>query len=210
MKFTNDPIYRALNKDKPDKEKVLTQALAAMEAMPKVKRAPQRRHVLALGSAVAVLLVMIVPVIILLQQGILGGAKSSAPRDSDDSYSAPPAPDEAENMAIDIRFDLARDSETRSEADLHGAAGPFAWYKATYQNVEESVLIYITTQAPPATAPEIDIENLGVTGKYTARAEDGVTVINLYFYYRSRPYLVIIRCADASRIDYYLEHIRAA
>ena len=210
MKFTNDPIYRALNQEMPDKEKVLAQALAAMEEMPKVKRAPRRRLVLAWGSAVAVLLMIMIPVIILSQQGVISGAKRSAPGDSEDSYSAPAAPDDADNAAIDIYFDLTRDNDSRSEPELQGAEGPIASYKVNFLSVEESVMIYLTTQAPPPSTTDTYLENLNVNGKYTVETEAGVTIINLYFTYQSRSYLVVIRCADASRMEYYLEHIRAA
>jgi len=208
MKLPNDSIYRALNKEKPDKQRVLGQALAEMEAMPKVKRVPRRRLILAWGSAVALLLVILIPIVLLAQTGMFTGSKSSAPADMENAYDAPQATPDQSAEAPGFRFELSKNMINSDESSaISGAEGPLASYDASYGGEEESVIIYSTTNPVPSGATQVFVDNLSVDGWYIVRTEDGKTYIDLYLTYQSKDYLIVI-CAEEERLDYFLSQIR--
>jgi hypothetical protein len=208
MKFTNDPIYKAFNREKPCKEKVLGPAMSEMDSMPKQKSVPRRRLVLAWGSAVALLIIIIIPIIILSQQGWVASDKALSPETNE--YDNDASRDTYDNGAAGIYFDLARKNTDSSNTDIYGAEDPLAVYEEKFGSLQESVMVYYTTASAPDAAEEIYIENLDVYAKYIVMTEERSTVIHLYFAYQGKNYLVVIRCSDPSRLNYFLAHIHAS
>jgi len=204
MDKKRDPVYRALNAQKPNKQKTLAAALAEMKAAPNAKaRIPFYQVKRVMAACLIVFFVALVPFLIFRYTDVLGEkGGGNAPENTID---APHSPSYDSNY-IEFDLDIANGYKGGNESleDYNGVVGSYKNYDG---EIEETVTIFFYDGEIPPIHKTVYIDKLGVTGYYTAEPAEALTLIKLYFSYNGTDYLVEVYCTGEDRLQYYLSEI---